>query len=112
MQQLLTKLKRSKFRHSFHLTDKDKLYLKTHNINKIREHAHHFLSQRIKHKPQNDGKQTPWKGHPVFTAQHATATCCRGCIQKWYKIPSKKPLDDRELEFLREIIIAWIENDN
>lgn len=24
---------------------------------------------------QNDGKQTPTKGHPVFVAQHATATC-------------------------------------
>ncbi len=27
--------------------------------------------------PRNDGKQTPFRGHPVFTAQHATATCCR-----------------------------------
>ncbi len=25
------------------------------------------------------------KGHPVFVAQHATATCCRECIRKWHK---------------------------
>lgn len=31
----------------------------------------------------NDGKQTPTKGHPVFVAQHTTATCCRECIRKW-----------------------------
>ncbi|MCP9485713.1 MAG: DUF4186 domain-containing protein [Gaiellaceae bacterium MAG52_C11] len=27
--------------------------------------------------PRKDGKQTPYRGHPVFVAQHATATCCR-----------------------------------
>ena len=38
----------------------------------------------------NDGKQTPTKGHPVFVAQHATATCCRECIRKWHKIQPGK----------------------
>ena len=36
--------------------------------------------------PLNDGKQTPMKGHPVFIAQHATATCCRECTRKWHKM--------------------------
>ena len=40
----------------------------------------------------NDGKQTPTKGHPVFVAQHATATCCRECIRKWHKIQPGKEL--------------------
>jgi len=34
---------------------------------------------------KNDGKQTPMRGHPVFIAQHATATCCRRCLWKWYQ---------------------------
>ena len=37
-----------------------------------------------------DGKQTPMKNHPVFIAQHATATCCRGCLEKWHHIPKEK----------------------
>ena len=24
----------------------------------------------------------------VFVAQHATACCCRGCLEKWYRVPS------------------------
>ena len=43
--------------------------------------------------PVNDGKQTPYRGHPVFVAQHATATCCRGCLAKWHGIARGHELD-------------------
>jgi Domain of unknown function (DUF4186) len=36
--------------------------------------------------PANDGKQSPFKGHPVFIAQYAMATCCRGCLAKRHGI--------------------------
>jgi hypothetical protein len=49
------------------------------------------------------------KGHPVFIAQHATATCCRGCIQKWHGIKKGKELSDQEIQFLVELIMRWIE---
>jgi hypothetical protein len=49
------------------------------------------------------------KGHPVFIAQHATATCCRGCIQKWHGIKKGKELSDQEIQFLIELIMGWIE---
>jgi exodeoxyribonuclease V alpha subunit len=58
--------------------------------------------------PKNDGKQTPMRGHPVFIAQHATATCCRGCIQKWHGIKKGKALSDMEIQFLVEVIMRWI----
>jgi hypothetical protein len=32
------------------------------------------------------------RGHPIFVAQHATATCCRGCLTKWHRIPQGQPL--------------------
>jgi hypothetical protein len=59
--------------------------------------------------PKNDGKQTPMRGHPVFVAQHATATCCRGCIQKWHGIKKGKVLNDQEIELLVGLAMAWIE---
>ena len=49
------------------------------------------------------------KGHPVFIGQHATATCCRGCIQNWYGIKKGKKLSDQEIQFLVELIMRWIE---
>jgi hypothetical protein len=49
------------------------------------------------------------KGHPVFIAQHATATCCRGCIQKWHRLKKGKELSAQEIQFLVELIMKWIE---
>lgn len=34
------------------------------------------------------GRQTPYRGHPVFVAQHAAATCCRTCLERWHAIPA------------------------
>ncbi|EHD14469.1 putative cytoplasmic protein [Commensalibacter intestini A911] len=75
-------------------------------------HAGDFIAQRLAPaEPKNDGKQTPWKGHPVFIAQHATATCCRGCLEKWYKIAKKKPLTKDEQAYILLIIHSWLVKD-
>ena len=51
------------------------------------------------------------KGHPVFIAQHATATCCRGCINKWYGIDKNKILDDNEIKYINKVIMTWIKKE-
>ena len=56
----------------------------------------------------NDGKQTPMKGHPVFIAQHATATCCRSCLYKWHRIDMNKELTKNEINYIIDIIMTWI----
>jgi hypothetical protein len=56
----------------------------------------------------NDGRQTPWRGHPVFRAQHACACCCRGCLFKWQQIPPDRPLSAEEVERLADLLMAWI----
>ena len=105
----LNRLSNSKFRSSFHLTEKDKDYIKNKGINKIKEHAYDFINKRLA--PAvilNDGKQTPMRGHPVFIAQHATATCCRSCLYKWHHIPKNKELTKEEQNYIIEIIMKWI----
>ena len=47
-------------------------------------------------------------GHPVFLAQHACALCCRGCLEKWYHIPKEKILNGEEINFIINVIMAWI----
>ena len=107
--QTLASLKRSKFRSKFKLTDKERQYIQDKSIGTIRQHAIDFIKTRIApQNPKNDGKQTPMKGHPVFIAQHATATCCRGCIQKWHGIKKGRALSDQEIKFLVELIMGWI----
>lgn len=108
----LEKLSRSKFRSSFHLNEKDKEYVRNKGMKTIRSHATDFICTRLApaYIP-NDGKQTPMKGHPVFKAQHACACCCRGCLNKWYKVPKDKKLSEIQQEKIVNLIIAWIEKE-
>ena len=108
--QALESLKKSKFRSKFKLTEKDRQYIQDKGIDTIRQHAIDFIKTRIApQNPKNDGKQTPMRGHPVFVAQHATATCCRGCIQKWHGIKKGRVLNDEEIEFIVGLVMRWIE---
>ncbi|MFO7554313.1 MAG: DUF4186 family protein [Desulfobacterales bacterium] len=80
-------------------------------IETIRKHAIDFIKTRIAPQfPKNDGKQTPMRGHPVFIAQHATATCCRNCIQKWHGIKKDSTLNDEEIEFVVRLVMGCIES--
>ena len=109
---ILDKLNKSKFRSSFHLKEKDKLYIKEKGINTIKKHAIDFINNRLSGSYiPNDGKQTPMRGHPVFIAQHATATCCRECLYKWHHIPKNKELNNKEKEYILKIIMTWIKNE-
>ena len=105
----LDKLSKSKFRNSFKLKNKDIEYISTKGFDTIEKHAYDFIKKRIS--PSvilNDGKQTPMKGHPVFIAQHATATCCRKCLYKWHKIEMNKNLTEKEEEYIVDLIMEWL----
>lgn len=112
IEEKLQALSKSKFRSSFHLKEKDFQYIHDKGIEKIKEHAYDFIKKRLA--PAvilNDGKQTPMKGHPVFIAEHATATCCRNCLCKWHKIKPEVLLTDHEIDYIVELIMTWIEKE-
>ena len=105
----LAKLRKSKFRGSFYLTRKDKESSDKKGMETIERHAEDFVRKNLApaHIP-NDGKQTPMHGHPVFKAQHATACCCRGCLNKWYKVPLKTELTEVQQKKIVNLLMAWI----
>ena len=106
----IKRLKESKFRSKFHLAEKDKEYIEKNGIDIIRSHAVDFVRERLAPAyVKNDGAQTPWRGHPVFVAQHATATCCRGCLEKWFKVPKNTTLTPTQQEKIVNLIMFWIE---
>lgn len=106
---LFQRLKQSKFRDSFKLNQRDREYIGSKGIEKIESHCRDFIRERLAPKDiPNDGKQTPMKGHPVFIAQHATATCCRGCLYKWHKIPQGRQLTQQEQDYVVSVIMEWI----
>ena len=109
LEELFSALAKSAFRQRFHLQYKDRDYLSNKGLNTILIHADDFISTRlVPALPTNDGKQTPFKGHPVFVAQHATACCCRGCLAKWHKIPKGKPLSDNEIAYVCAVLEHWL----
>ena len=109
MPDIFEKLSHSPFRSKFKLQKKDIEYIKQKGIDVIEKHAEDFIKKRIApFQIANDGKQTPMRGHPVFIAQHATATCCRGCIEKWHHIPKEKELTINEQQYLVSVIMEWI----
>lgn len=104
------RLSRSSFRSRFHLSESDAAYAREKGSAVIASHAADFIRDRLAPAggPTNDGKQTPMRGHPVFTAQHATATCCRSCLEKWYRIPKSRPLTQTEQDFCVSLVMMWI----
>ncbi len=111
-EEALIRLKKSPFRKKFHLSAAERDYVKEKGIDMVTAHAYDFIEKRLAPaSPENDGRQTPMRGHPVFVAQHACACCCRGCLEKWYRVPRGKPLTESEQSRIVNLLIAWIENE-
>ena len=109
---ILNKLSKSKFRNSFHLNNKMKDYVNDKGIETIKKHAFDFINMRLKPSYiEKDGKQTPYRGHPIFIAQHACGCCCRGCLEKWHHIKKNKELTDNEVEYIVNLLIEWVKKE-
>ena len=107
--ELFAALARSKFRSRFRLGAKETSYLREKTLAVVLEHGRRFITERLADaQPQNDGRQTPMRGHPVFVAQHATATCCRGCLAKWHGIPQGQALTSEEIDYIVAVIARWL----
>lgn len=106
---LRTRLAKSAFRSRFRLTDTDRAYIADRGWEEIRAQAERRVREQLAPAhPLNDGAQTPMRGHPVFPAQHATATCCRGCLRKWHGIPEGRPLNEDEIRHVVDTLLAWL----
>lgn len=102
-------LARSSFRSRFRLGPREREYLRTRGMDAVLDHARDFVGKRLAPAhPPNDGKQTPYRGHPVFVAQHATGTCCRGCLEKWHGIAKGRELTPDEQAHAVAALERWL----
>ena len=75
------------FGRRFHLRGRERATAELRGPQTMRAHAAEIIAERLAPaEPRNDGRQTPYRNHPVFVAQHATATCCRSCLETWHGI--------------------------
>lgn len=106
---LFLRLEQSKFRSPFHLTKADIAYIRKMGFDRIRIHAADFVRKRIAPaEPVNDGKQTPYRGHPIFKAQHATGCCCRSCFWKWHHVAKGIALTEEQQTYAINVLMEWI----
>jgi hypothetical protein len=109
LDKLFASLAKSRFRSTFKLKQNDIEYISEKGMPVIKSHSLDFITKRLAPAfPTKDGKQTPTKGHPVFIAQHATATCCRKCLNKWHRIPTGRQLNNQQIDYIISIISAWL----
>ena len=109
MDELFAALDQSAFRRRFRLRGKELDYLRDKGLEVVMEHAADFIEKRLAPaNPANDGRQTPMRHHPAFVAQHATATCCRGCLLKWHGIPKGQALDRKEKQYVLAVLREWL----
>jgi len=109
LDELFARLARSSFRRRFKLGKADRAYLDARGLSLVLAHARDFIDKRLAPAdPRNDGKQTPYRGHPVFVAQHATATCCRGCLAKWHGIAKGRAREEGEKARILAVVERWL----
>jgi hypothetical protein len=113
----LAMLKMEKVRHFFwHLPLSERAINHARRKGKsgIRERVRSHLSSAIgPAHPWHDGFQTPMQKDESTAlpyAQHATATCCRDCLDYWHGIPKGEALSDAELDYLTELMCLYIED--
>jgi hypothetical protein len=100
------------FGRKFHLRGLERATAELRGPQTMRAHAAEIIAERLAPaEPRNDGRQTPYRRHPVFVAQHATATCCRGCLETWHGISKGHQLDRGERAYVVEVIGRWIDRE-
>jgi hypothetical protein len=84
-------------------------YINEKGMDVVKSHTVDFIKEKLQPaNPENDGKQTPMKGHPTFMAMHACACCCRGCLEKWHHIEKGRELTKDECNYIYKLLITWI----
>ena len=112
MDELLDRIGAQPFRAKFHLRGRERGLAELHGPGRLRRHAYELIAKRLAPAfPRNDGKQTPYRGHPVFVAQHATATCCRFCLARNHGIERGHDLTQDERDYVVDVICRWIERE-
>ena len=111
LDEVFRRLAGSRFRQKFGLRGRELAYLQTWGMEKVMRDAEKLIGERVAPAaPRNDGRQTPWGNHPVFVAQHATATCCRGCLEKVHEIEKGHALTAEEMGHVLGAIRRWLDN--
>ncbi len=90
------------------LDDKDVELIQEVGIDGIREQARRMVEKKLRRQPENDGKQTPLGGNPVYKAMHACNAASRKDLNRSHRVPEGKELTDSQVESVVNLVTRWI----
>jgi hypothetical protein len=99
--------------HMWHVPFDEEALRKAHNQGRARLNADivgRLRSSIGKAAGGFDGRQTPMQGRAIYYAQHATATCCRKCMEYWHGVPKNRPLTDEELAYATMLVQGYLDD--
>jgi hypothetical protein len=105
-------MKNELIRHVFWHTPIEELtiqHAEARGRHELRIKAAKLIKSRIGKKTFMDGRQTPLTGKEIINyAQHATATCCRKCLEAWHNIPQDAVLNEAQISFCADLVMVYI----
>lgn len=90
------------------LSEQDIQLVQRLGIPEIKQQAREIIEEKLKQQPDNDGRQTPRAGHPVYKAMHACNAESRQSLSLSHKIPAGKELEDMYIEAVTNLVMRWI----
>jgi hypothetical protein len=97
----------------FHAPFDEKSKAQAHELgfNQLKSMVRPLLEKKVApEKIFRDGTQTKKEGSAIHYAQHATATCCRKCLEYWHGIDRNRDLTKVELDYCEGLVIAYLES--
>lgn len=76
---------------------------------KIQEEVKNRIKKAIGVSEPFRGGFTPYYGNIIYYAQHATATCCRECMNYWHGFEVGRALTEEEIKYSSELIMLYID---
>lgn len=90
------------------LEDRDIGLVHREGIPSIKEMIRDIVEEKLREQPENDGMQTPKAGNPVYKAMHACRCSSRKELSRAHRIPAGRPLRDREIDSVVNLLTRWI----
>jgi ribosomal protein L34E len=114
VRETFNELSREYIRHIFFhapFDDKSKAQACEIGLDGLKAKARPLLEKKIgKAVIFRDGTQTKKEGSALLYAQHATATCCRKCLEYWHGIERGRELTPEELSYCEGLVVAYLDS--
>ena len=90
------------------LEDRDIALIRKEGIPGMKEMIASVVKNKLKRQPENDGKQTPKAGNPVYKAMHACRVSSRKELSRAHRIPAGKELTEKQIESVVNLLTRWV----